>query len=129
MSYFDSDYADVTYDDELGAVISRMDEYAEGEDFRRYMNSIIDAIEDTGTDRMIADTSEIPPLSQGDQGWSVTDWAPRAEDAGLGHMALVMPESVVSEMSIESIVEMADDTINRGLFDDLDEAREWIASQ
>jgi hypothetical protein len=129
MTYFDDEFATVTYDKQTGAVVSVMDEYAEGEDFRRYMNSITDAITDTGADRIIADTSQIPPLDQADQGWSATEWAPRAEDAGLDHMAMVMPESVISEMSVENIVEMTDDTINRELFDDLDEAKDWIASQ
>jgi hypothetical protein len=129
MSYFDGEFAEVTYDSGMGAIVARMDEYAEGEEFRRYMDSIIDAMDATGSDRIIADTSEIPPLDQDDQQWSVVDWAPRAEDSGLEHMAMVMPESVVSEMSIENVVEMSDDTINRELFDELEDAKTWIGRQ
>ncbi len=113
----------------MGAIVARMDAYAEGDEFRRYMDSLIDATDDTGSDRLIADTSEIPPLDQDDQQWSVVDWAPRAERAGLEHMALVTPESVVSEMSTETVVEMADDTINRELFDELEDAKTWVGRQ
>jgi hypothetical protein len=129
MSYFDSEFATVTYEDDIDTVVARMHDFEEGEPFREYMDSIIDAIADQRTDRIIADTSEMGTLTQDDQAWSVQDWAPRAEEAGLDHMALVMPESVVAEMSVESIVEMASDTINRELFDNLEDARTWVHRQ
>jgi hypothetical protein len=94
------------------------------------MEAIIDAIEAEGTSRCIADTSQFESaLSQEDQAWSVTDWAPRAEDAGLEHIAMVMPESVIAEMSVDKVVEMADDSLNRELFDDVDEAKSWLREQ
>ncbi|WP_324756615.1 hypothetical protein [Haloarcula montana] len=129
MSYFDSEFASVDYDSDSDAIVARMTDFAEGEPFREYMNAIIDAIEDTGSSRVVADTSQMGALAEEDQVWSVKDWAPRAEDSGLDHMALVMPESVVAEMSVDSVVEMADDTINRDLFEDADEALDWIARQ
>jgi hypothetical protein len=129
VPYFDESFATVTYESDIDAAVARMTEFAEGESFREYMNSIIDAIESEGTDCVIADTSQMGALTEDDQAWSVADWAPRAEDAGLDHMALVMPESVVAEMSVESVMEMADDTIERELFDDIDDARDWVASR
>jgi len=127
MAYFDEDFATVEYDDYCGAVVGRMTEFAEGEQFKEYMEAIIDGIEDTGSDKVLADSSQFDAaLTQEDQAWSVTDWSPRAQDAGVEHMALVMPEAVVAKMSIDNVVEMADDTINRGLYDDVDEAKEWL---
>ena len=130
MPYYDSASATVEYDRRTGAVVGRLTEFTEGESFREYMEAIIDAIEAEGSDRVLADTSQFDAaLTKEDQGWSVTDWAPRAEEAGVEHMALVMPESVVAGMSVDSIVEMTDDSINRGLFDDINEAKEWLAAQ
>jgi len=130
MSHYESEFASVEYDRSCGAVVGRLREFTEGEPFREYMEAIIEALEVEGSDRVLADTSQFDAaLTQDDQVWSVQDWSPRAEAAGLDHMALVMPESVVAEMSVDSIVDMADDTINRGLFDDVDEAREWLAEQ
>lgn len=130
MAHYESDFASVAYDRESGAVIGQLREFTEGEPFREYMEAIIEALEAEGSDRVLADTSQFDAaLTQEDQVWSVQDWSPRAEDAGLEHMALVMPESVVAEMSIDSVVEMADDSINRGLFDDVDEAKEWLGEQ
>jgi len=130
MAYFDSSFASVEYDRSCDAVVGRLSEFAEGEAFREYMETIIEAIEAEGTNKVLADTSQFESaLHQEDQAWSVQDWAPRAEDAGLDHMALVMPESVVAGMSVDSIVEMADDSINRELFDGIDEAKSWLRKQ
>jgi len=129
VPYFDESFATVTYDGDIDAVVARMAEFAEGESFRTYMDSIIDAIEAERTDCVIADTSQMGALTDDDQAWSVADWAPRAEDAGLDHMALVMPEGIVAEMSVESVMEMADDDIERELFDDVGDARDWVGSR
>jgi hypothetical protein len=129
MPYFDEKFATVEHDPETDAIVASMNDFKEGEEFRRYMDSIIDAVEDTGADTIIADTSDIPPLAQEDQTWSIKDWSPRAQEAGVDHIGMVMPESVVAEMSVEAIVDMANDTIDRGLFDEMDEARAWAKEQ
>lgn len=129
MRYYDEEFATVEYDGDIDTVIARLTEFETGEPFREYMNTIIEAMEDSGTDRVIADTSRMGALKEDDQVWSVQDWSPRAEERGLEHLAMVMPESVVAEMSVQSVMEMTDDSINRNLFDDMDEAQEWIARQ
>ncbi|MUV90137.1 hypothetical protein GJ629_09750 [Halapricum sp. CBA1109] len=126
MPYYDEPYATAWYDEDADAVVGELTEFTDGEAFRTYMEALIDAIEDTGTDTILADTSEFDSaLTEEDQVWSVRDWAPRAEEAGLEHMAMVMPEAVVAEMSVDSIVEMADDSLNRELFDDFEAAKAW----
>jgi len=120
----------VRYDESCDAVIGELTEFTSGEEFREYMESLIDALEDNATDRMIADSSDFDSaLTEEDQVWSVKDWSPRAQESGLDHMAMVMPEAVVAEMSIDQVVEMADDSINRGLFDDFEEAKQWVREQ
>lgn len=126
MGYCDKDFAEVTYDEELDAVVVRQTGFAEGEPFREYMETIIDAVEDTGSADLLTDTREAGTVDEEDQAWSATDWAPRAQEAGLDNLAMVMPESVVAEMSVEQVIEMTDDTMNRELFDDVEEARDWL---
>ena len=130
MAYYDTDFAVVRYDESCDAVIGELTEFTTGEDFREYMEALIDALETEDTDRMIADSSDFDSaLTEEDQVWSVKDWSPRAQESGLDHMAMVMPESVVAEMSIDQVVEMANDTINRELFDDFEEAKQWVRRQ
>jgi hypothetical protein len=130
MEYFDSSFATVQYDERTGAVVGELREFVKGEPFQEYMDAIIDAIADQSTTKVIADTSSFEgALTEDDQVWSVQDWAPRAEEAGLETMALVMPESVLAKMSVDNIIEMTDDSIKRDVFSDREKAEEWIRQQ
>lgn len=123
-------YAEVHYDEEDDVVIGRLKNFTSGEEFREYMDGIINAVEDHDTTRVLADTSEFDAaLSQDDQEWSVVDWAPRAEDAGVESLALVMPENVVAKMSVDSVMNMADDNIARDVFDDRGDAEAWLTDR
>jgi len=44
-------------------------------------------------------------------------------------MALVMPENVVAEMSVENVIDNAQDDITRNVFRDVDAAKTWLASR
>lgn len=127
MAHYERGFATVEYDEHCDAVVGRLKEFTEDEEFKEYMESIIDAVEQTETDKILSDTSQFEgALTQEDQAWSVKDWAPRAENAGVDHMAMVMPEAVVAKMSVDNIVEMSEDDIERELFDDIDDARDWL---
>lgn len=126
MGYFEQEFATVEYDAGIDAVVARQTGFAGGTEFREYMESIIDAVEDTGSSKLLTDTREAGTVDEEDQAWSATDWSPRAEAAGLERMAMVMPESVVAELSVEQVIEMTEDDMDRELFDDLDEARAWL---
>lgn len=128
MAYFDEDFATVTYDAETGAVVARMTEYAEGEPFREYMNAVIEAVNDTGSECVLADTREQPTLDSADQEWSATEWGPRAESNGVEKLAAVVPESVLAEMSVQKVIEQSPDDIERQFFDSIDEAEAWLTS-
>ena len=129
MAHYESSFASVEYDQSCDAVVGRLEEFTEGGEFREYMNSIIDTVEDERTGSVLADTSDFDSaLTEEDQAWSVREWAPRAEAAGVEELALVMPQAVVAEMSVDAIVEMADDDIDRELFDDVGDAKDWLGS-
>lgn len=110
-------------------MVARMTEYASGETFKEYMNAIIDVVKDTRCTKVLADTREQPPLDDEDQKWSATTWSQKAESAGVTRVATVAPESVLAEMTIESVEEMSQgDDIERAYHDDYDDAVEWLQS-
>jgi len=126
VTHFERDYGVVRYDEAAGVVVCRLTDYVEGEQFREYMNAILEVVEETGCQQLLSDNTGMRPLDQTDQAWSVTDWAPRAEEAGLEDVAFVLPESQLAQLSFDSVMEMTEDTMNRGYFEDPDEARAWL---
>jgi hypothetical protein len=128
--HYESEFATVRYDDESDVVVARMDEFAEGEAFREYMNAIVDAAEANGTSRVLSDTTDQPTLNEDDKVWAATEWSSEAERRGVEHVGMVVPESALAQMSVESILEQTpDDGIDRDVFDSVDEAREWLEGQ
>jgi hypothetical protein len=126
--YFDKEFATVEYKPDSEIVVARMTEYADGEEFHAYMNSILDAVTEKDCPSVLADTRDHPPLDQADQNWSVETWGPKAEQAGVKQMATLAPESVVSKMSVESVTENAGsvDDIERRWFEEYEDAASWL---
>lgn len=129
MAYFDREFATVEYDAEVDTVYTKMTGFARGEEFRSYMEAVIDAVDDTGTNCILADTREQPTLDQEDQDWVIETWGPRAVEHGADCMALIAPEQVVAKMTVDTVVEESDDELTRRWFETIDEAEEWLASK
>lgn len=129
MTCYESDVATVSWDGDLGGVRLHWNGFAAGEDLRRPMDECLELLADRGGDRMFADSREMGALRQDDQEWSLVDWTPRAERAGLRYLTIVYPESVVAKMGVDSVIDRADDEMERLITDDPDDAEEWIRTQ
>ncbi len=127
VTFLDEAFATVWHDDETDAVVAQMTEYADGEPFREYMNAVIEGVNETGSDCVLADTREQPTLDSADQEWSATEWGPRAEANGVAKLAAVVPESTLAEMSVQKVMEQSVDDIDREFFDSVADARAWLA--
>jgi hypothetical protein len=65
-------------------------------------------------------------VADSDQRWSNEEWFPRALDS----MAIIQPESVVANMSVDNIMEqVGDGGITTHYFDNRDEAEAWLRAQ
>lgn len=130
MSYYSGEAVEAYYDEELECVVMDWEGFVSGEPFREAMNAAIDLVRERGTDKLLGDSREMSTLDQDDQEWSFADWSPRAETAGLEHLAAVYSESVVAAMSVDNVIEATEgDDIERTVTDSLDEAEEWIAAR
>lgn len=69
-------------------------------------------------------------VAEADQEWSNDDWFPRALQTCLHSMAIVKPEDVVANMSVENIMqEIGNEGLITHHFDNREEAREWLQNQ
>jgi hypothetical protein len=125
-TYFDRSYATVEYKSTKNLVVADMTEYAEGEEYREYMNSVVDAIEDTGCSNILADTRDHPTLDEADQSWTQKTWGPNVEEAGAERLAILAPESIISKMSIETVTENSEDDIDRQWFEKYEDGVSWL---
>jgi len=75
---------------------------------------------------MLADCRRQRVLNPADQERAEREWTPRAIEAGLKRLAVVMPESDVAAANIQQRLDSAKQAIRIRYFASVDEAREWL---
>lgn len=127
VAHYDEDHLTVQYDQNLDAVVLKWHDFAQGEPFRDGLGAGLDLVGEKNTENWLADLRAMGTISEDDQEWSNDNWFPRAMKTGLSRMAIVQPESVVADMSVESIMqEVGDGALKTHYFDDGSEATEWL---
>ena len=119
----------IHWDEEISAVIMEWTKYAISARFRRALNEGLDLLIAREAHRWLADLRGLGPVGPEDQKWSNEDWFPRAIAGGITCMALVVPISTLSKMSVETIMQKVDETkLAVHYFDSVEEARQWLAT-
>jgi|APHM01.1.fsa_nt_gi hypothetical protein len=128
--YFDADFATVEYDDELNVIITKMTNYPGETQFRKYMDSIITAVDKTGCLNVLVDTRDHPPLPEFEIRWSAESWGPKAEIAGVDRIAALATQHVATKRTLDSVTEQSTaDSIERRYFAKFYEAVEWLTNE
>lgn len=97
------------------------------EEYKEVLNKGLEILKENGYSNWFADTTNHGAVNRELQEWVDKDWTPRALQAGLKRLTYNLPASVLSQMSIESLVQvMGDVTIHA--FGSYDEAKKWLMS-
>lgn len=130
MSYYDTDYLTVRYDDSVDAVVMNWHDFAQGEDFRDGLDTGLELVNEKRAENWLADLREMGAVAEDDQEWANTDWFPRAMGTSLTNMAIIKPESVVANMSVDNIMqEVEGGELTTHYFDNRPEAEQWLKDQ
>ncbi|QPV63287.1 hypothetical protein I7X12_01240 [Halosimplex litoreum] len=95
----------IEWGDEIEAVVFTWDNYVSGAPFREGCEALLDAIRRRNATKALVDTRGINAHDAEDQRRMQTDWMPRAHETGMGYVATVHPDSVISEMDVENMVD------------------------
>jgi hypothetical protein len=126
----DTDLYTIEYDDELGAVVHTWTDFASGREYREGCERLLEVVQQERATKLLVDTSGIQAHDDEDLQWLREEWAPRTIEAGVEYYATVHPDSVISEMDIEKLMEGAADIPQEPFItSDMAEAREWLAER
>lgn len=130
MSYYDADHLTVQYDESVDAVVMNWHDFAQGEEFRDGLDTGLELVQKKNAENWLADLREMETVAEDDQEWSNTDWFPRAMETSLTNMAIIKPESVIADMSVDNIMqEVEGGALTTHYFDDRTEAEQWLEEQ
>jgi hypothetical protein len=129
MAQYESAFLTIEWDGSIEAVIMNWTDFAEGEEYREGLNKGLEVIEQHGAENWLADLREMGAVSQEDQEWTRNEWHPRAFETSLTNMAIIQPESVVAEMSVDDLVQEIGEETTIQIFDNKEDAKSWLDEQ
>ena len=129
LTILDTEYATLWFHPEAKIVHHQFHKFIYGEQFRNVLEKGLEVFMEKGATKWLSDDRKNSALPTEDMEWGLNDWNPRVFGAGWKYWAIVIPDKVVGQMNIDRLMK---ENIERGLtakvFDDLDEALQWLES-
>ncbi len=129
MFYYETARIRIWWDEGLKSVVAEGEGYIDGEDLHAGMNAGIDLLGKKNASKWLADMRFRRALPEADMVWIAQDFTPRAVEAGMRYIAIVVPTSVLGMMTLKITKEKTKITsYETRHFDSVDDARIWLAS-
>jgi hypothetical protein len=130
--YFVTDYVTVSWDTELECVISVWNGYTGGGQGKVQIgnNKALELVSEKKARKWLSDLLEMRVMDQADQLWLSTELVPQVALRGVHYVALVFPSSMVAQFSVKNVINRVESlNLDMGNFDNLKDARTWLASK
>ncbi|HEY8937539.1 MAG TPA: hypothetical protein VIM65_20075 [Cyclobacteriaceae bacterium] len=126
QNYFEKDYVSVRYNKANHIIISSWLIPPTSTEFREGMNATIKALEHFKTGKVIWDTYQLGVLHPDDQHWAATEHYNNALKVGYSHAVLLIPEDILTQMSIDDTVSQVQNLIPINYSPTMEAAVEWL---
>lgn len=95
------------------------------------MDKLIDGMIEYSTGKILTDTTHMGAINPDDQQWSITDWLDRALKAGYKRLAIILPDEIFTQLSVNDIISQVEGTnpVVIQYFKSIPEAKTWLKSQ
>jgi hypothetical protein len=121
----DNPICTVNYDAGIPGIVVVWKRYVTSLQLRFVHEKLLEMIAETGAHKVLGDDTELSAIHPKDQDWIVTDWLPRAFEAGLKAAASKRPSGYFGRLSTTRIQARADELVHQA-FDDIGSARDWL---
>jgi len=130
MLYFQDTYVTVSWDERIQAVTVVWKGFVTLDKVRTGLEKALELYQVKGKGKWLADTTQIMPFGKEAERWVNEDWFPRAIQAGVKKMALLIPKSSLGKMSLESLMGKEPGTdLTTAYFDNQEAAKKWLISR
>jgi hypothetical protein len=129
MTHYDEQHLTVGFDETLEAVVMEWHEFVQGDPYREGLETGLELVEQRDARNWLADLRQMGTVADGDKQWTNENWFPEAIASSLQHMAIIKPESVVANMSVENIIQEVDGDLVTRYFDNRQDAEAWLDEQ
>jgi hypothetical protein len=125
----DTEYATLWYYPEAKIVHHQFHKFIYGQEFRDVLEKGLEVFQKNGATKWLADDRKNSALPTDDLKWSMDDWFFRAFKSGWKYWAIIMPDKIAGQLTMNRIMKRnIDEGLNIQVFDDVDEALKWLES-
>ena len=122
----------IDYDVDVPCVCMIWKGYATSAQFRAANERVLAAIKERNASKLLGDAKDFVLIGADDQMWLASNWIPRALQAGVRKIALVMPRFYFNRVAVDTVAQRLSDEFARNLvrieyFDSRETARHWLA--
>lgn len=122
----------IDYDGQVPCVTMVWKGYATSAQFRAANERVLTAIQERGAGKLLGDAKDFVLIGADDQMWLASNWIPRALQAGVRTIALVMPRFYFNRVAVDTVTQRLSGEFARNLvrieyFDSRVAARNWLA--
>ncbi len=124
---FTSEKATLKVHPEKRMVHHQIHKFICNDEFRNFMMKGADTFEQNRCNKWLSDDRGNSALKQEDVEWAQKNWEPRILKAGWKYWAIVMPEKIVGQLSMKSLVKRYSEIgVTVQIFSDPDKAMGWL---
>ncbi|AYB32054.1 hypothetical protein [Chryseolinea soli] len=102
--YFENDFVTYSYDKVNHVIVQKWLAPPNSVEFRDGVKSLIEVMGHFNTGKVISDTTFLGIIQPKDQRWVSTEWIHGALMVGYSHLAVIVSEDALTQMSVEGIV-------------------------
>lgn len=137
MKNFDSDFATIEWNTTAQAVQMAYKDVSSpylmnaatlGSEIRHILNSTLDMAKEHGSTSIIGEMSNLLLLTSEDEQWSLNEWFPRLQAAGVRNLAIVPPQTLIGKLSLDVLMRQVQG-MNIQRVSSVAEAQYWLKEQ
>ena len=122
----------IDYDGQVPCISMIWKGYATTAQFRAANERVLTAITECNASKLLGDAKDFVLIGADDQMWLASNWIPRALQAGVRQIALVMPRFYFNRVAVDTVTQRLSGEFARNLvrieyFDSREAARNWLA--
>ena len=133
MKLFEEKFGTLEYDASVPCITATFNGFMSSEQFRSFLSKGLDLMIEKKKNHnkilWLADTRKHVVQPDKDTKWVADEWNPRALEAGINHIAFVLPENVFGGISVKKYAETTekkDETMVVQMFGDIESAKRWF---
>ncbi len=122
----------ISWNENVNVIESVWKGFASSESYRKPLEKLLELMTSKKATKLLTDMTNMSAVSQSDQRWTETDFAPRLIETGVKYLVMVHPATPIGKMSLKAMqkaVEELDLPYDQFNTDNLEEGRGWLRNR